>query len=409
MKKIYTDKLYSELASKTHRVKHELRRARAYFNHRIKTNRSPETTKKFTWGFVPVVNFSVAILIGLSIIYWTVWASDLYVSESTLIVQRTDVGNKPVADFTALLGNTANAQRPDQLLLREYLLSKDVLKKLDAEFDLKKHYADDAKDIVSRLWNKNATLEELHKFFLKRVSVELDEYSSVLKIKVQSYDPTYANALNRAMINHGETYMNHIAQALAQDQVAFLETQVAKINDKLIESSQRVVQYQNKKGLISPKSTTESIALIIAQLEAQRTQLETTLSTYEAYLVPTHPNVVQTKQQLASVRQQIVDETKKLAAPNGSTLNKSIEEFQRLELELEFVTEVYKTAISALEKVRIEAVRNIKKVTLLQTPTLPEYAEMPRRIYNSISFIIVILLLAGVVHLMGAIVRDHRG
>lgn len=409
MKKIHTDRLYSTLASKSHRVRHQLRHASAYFNQKFNRNRTHSASAKFGWGFVPVVNLTVAILIGLTIIYWAVLASDLYVSESTLIVQRTDMGNHPTADFTALLGSSASAQRPDQLLLREYLLSKDVLKKLDAEFDLKKHYADEDKDIGSRLWNENATVEELHRYFLHRLSVELDEYSGVLKIKVQSYNPAYSSALNKALISYGETYMNKIAQALAQDQVSFLENQVVKINDRLIESSRRVVQYQNKKGLISPKATTESIASVVAQLEAQRAQLETELSGYEAYLVPTHSIVVQAKQQLAAVRQQIIDETRKLATPSGSSLNKNIEEFQRLELELVFATEVYKTALSALEKVRIEAVRNIKKVTLLQSPTFPEYAEMPRRIYNSITFIIIILLLTGVVHLMGAIVRDHRG
>lgn len=418
MKKIYTDRLYAELSNKSHTFRHQLRHAGAYLGRGFKrlSTKSLDMSQRglrhriqhSNWAFVPVVNAIVAALILLTILYWTALASDLYVSESTLIVQRTDIGNHPTADFTALLGNTASAQRPDQLLLREYLLSKDVLKKLDADFDLKKHYADDTKDIGSRLWNENATTEELHRYFLKRVSVELDEYASVLKIKVQSYTPAYSHALNKALISYGEAYMNHTAQALAQDQVGFLEKQVNKINDKLIESSQRVLLYQNKKGLISPKVATENIALIIGQLEAQRTQLETTLSSFEAYLVPTHPNVVQTKQQLASVRQQIIDETRKLATPNGSALNKSVEEFQRLEMELMFVTEVYKTALSALEKVRIEAVRNIKKVTLLQTPSLPEYAEMPRRLYNTVSFIIIILLLAGVVHLMGAIIRDHR-
>lgn len=409
MKKIYTDRLYSTLASKSHRVRHQLRHASAYLNQQLIKNRTHSGSQKFEWGFVPVVNLFVAFLIGLTIIYWSALASDLYVSESTLIVQRTDMGGQATADFTALLGNTASPQRPDQLLLREYLLSKDVLKKLDTEFDLKKHYADEDKDIGSRLWNENATIEELHRYFLHRLSVELDEYSGVLKVKVQSYDPAYSSALNKALISYGESYMNKIAQALAQDQVSFLENQVVKINDRLIESSRRVVQYQNKKGLISPKATTESIASVIAQLEGQRAQLETELAGYEAYLVPSHSIVVQAKQQLAAVRQQIIDETRKLATPSGSSLNKNIEEFQRLELELVFATEVYKTALSALEKVRIEAVRNIKKVTLLQSPTFPEYAEMPRRIYNSITFIIIILLLTGVVHLMGAIVRDHRG
>ena len=69
---------------------------------------------------------------------------------------------------------------------------------------------------------------------------------------------------------------------------------------------------------------------------------------------------------------------------------------------------MYKTALVALEKGRVEATRTLKKVSVLQSPTLPEYSLEPRRIYNTIVFVIVALLLAGVVHLIAAIVRDHK-
>jgi capsular polysaccharide transport system permease protein len=69
---------------------------------------------------------------------------------------------------------------------------------------------------------------------------------------------------------------------------------------------------------------------------------------------------------------------------------------------------VYKTALSALERGRVEAARTIKKVAVLQTPTLPEYAEQPRRIYNAAAFALVAFLLAGIAHLIAAIIREHK-
>ena len=45
---------------------------------------------------------------------------------------------------------------------------------------------------------------------------------------------------------------------------------------------------------------------------------------------------------------------------------------------------------------------------MLQSPTLPEYSLEPRRVYNTIVFVIVALLVAGVVHLIAAIIRDHK-
>lgn len=401
MKNIDTREMYQKLATQSKNAQKHFNHVSAYLQENALKNLSDISYSK-------KLNFLFLTLILATSIYWLVLASDLYVSESTVIVQRADSMAAPKADFSALLGNGANTNRPDQLLLREYLLSKVVLKKLDDQFDLRQHYANPNQDFASRLWNEKASLEKLHLYFLRRVSIELDEYSSVLKINVEAYDADYALKINQALIAHGELFMNSIAQDLAIDQVEFLQQQVSLLNQKVINGTNNILIYQNSNGLISPKASTENIASIIGQLEFQRTQLETTIANYESYLVPNHNNIVQAKQQLATVKQQILEETAKLVSPKGSKLNKAIGEFERLELELKFATEVYTSALTALEKVRIEAVRNIKKVTLLQPPTLPEYALMPRRIYNTISFIIIILLFAGVSHLMSAIIRDHR-
>jgi capsular polysaccharide transport system permease protein len=47
-------------------------------------------------------------------------------------------------------------------------------------------------------------------------------------------------------------------------------------------------------------------------------------------------------------------------------------------------------------------------VSVIQAPTEPEYPLEPRRLYNTVVFMLVALMLAGVAHLMLAIVRDHK-
>jgi capsular polysaccharide transport system permease protein len=44
----------------------------------------------------------------------------------------------------------------------------------------------------------------------------------------------------------------------------------------------------------------------------------------------------------------------------------------------------------------------------LQSPSMPDYPLEPRRIYNIVAFTLAALLLAGIVHLLAAIIRDHR-
>ena len=349
---------------------------------------------------------AAVVFSALSAVYWTFIASDRYVSEAHVIIQRTDFAGGPNLDFSSLLGG-ANGGRADQLLLRSHLLSVDMLKKLDAALHLRAHYADPQRDPLSRMWDKDAPIEQFHKHYLERVSVELDEYAGVLMVKAEGFDPQTAHAIATELVQEGERFMNQMAHTLAQTQVAFLETQVTDMNARAMQARQTVLGFQNKNGLVSPQATAENISGIVAKLEAQRTEMETQRSALQSYLVPSHPSIVQIDQQIAAVGKQLAQEQARLTSPRGKTLNLAVEEFQRLEMQAAFTQDVYKTALVALEKGRIEATRTIKKVSVLQAPTVPEYPLQPRRLYNTLVFALVAMLLAGVAHLLAAIVRDH--
>lgn len=349
---------------------------------------------------------AAVVFSALSAVYWVFIASDRYVSEAHVIIQRTDFAGGPNLDFSSLLGG-ANGGRADQLLLRSHLLSVDMLKKLDAALHLRAHYADTQRDLLSRMWDKDAPIEQFHKHYLERVSVEMDDYAGVLMVKAEGFDPQTAHAIATELVQEGERFMNQMAHTLAQTQVAFLETQVTDMNARAMQARQAVLGFQNKNGLVSPQATAENISGIVAKLEAQRTELETQRSALQSYLVPSHPSIVQIDQQIAAVGKQLAQEQARLTSPRGRTLNLAVEEFQRLEMQAAFTQDVYKTALVALEKGRIEATRTIKKVSVLQAPTAPEYPLQPRRLYNTLVFALVAMLLAGVAHLLAAIVRDH--
>lgn len=342
----------------------------------------------------------------LAAFYWLVIASDRYVSEAHVIIQRTDLAQ--TMDFSSLLGSVGGNSHTDQLLLQDHLLSVDMLKKLDAALNLRAHYSDSQRDPLARMWYQDASMEWFHSHYLTRVSVEFDEYAGVLIVKAQGYDPKTAHAVTALLVEEGERFINEMAHSLAKDQVTFLEKQVAQIEKRTMQTRQAVLNYQNKEGLVSPQATVENIAGLVAGLEAQRTKLETERSALQAYLRHNHSSIILLNQQIAAIDKQIAQEQAKLVSLHGNTLNRSVEEFQRLEMEAEFAHEMYKTALIALETGRVEAIRTIKKVSVLQSPTQPEYPLEPRRLYNTLVFVLCTMLFAGIAHLLTAIVRDHK-
>ncbi len=343
----------------------------------------------------------------LAVFYWGMIASDKYVSEAHIIIQETNLSGGSGVDFGMLLGGGGGG-RTDQLLLRDYLYSVDMLKMLDSKLDLRAHYSDWHRDPISRMWFKDTPFEKFYSHHLSQVSVEYDDYAGVLIIKSEAYDPATAHAITKMMLEEGERHMNDMAHHLAQDQVAFLEKDVQEVNVRVIQARKALLDFQNKKGMVSPQGTAENIAAIINRLEEQLSELQTRRIALLGYLMPNSPNIVEINQQMDAVEKQIKVEQAKLISPREKVLNSTVEEYQRLQANADFTQEVYKTALAALEKGRVESARTLKKITLLQAPTKPEYPLEPRRIYNSVVFILITLMLAGIVHLLAAIIRDHK-
>jgi capsular polysaccharide transport system permease protein len=160
--------------------------------------------------------------------------------------------------------------------------------------------------------------------------------------------------------------------------------------------------------MISPEAAAQVIAAIVANLQGQMVDLQAQRAAMQAYLVADHPNIVLLNQRIDALEKQIAQEQAKLAAPGGKTLNRTAEAFAQLELQSRFDLDMYKTALTALEQGRLEATRTLKKVSVLQQPNLSQEAKEPRRLYTTSIWVVTIMLLAGLAHLLLAIVRDHK-
>jgi len=357
----------------------------------------------------PIVTLALVIAL-LGTVYWSLIASDRYVSDAQVIVQKADLNVPQGLDFGALLGSIASGDsHQDQMLLRAHLLSVDMLRKLDKELGLREHYSDSNHDLLSRMWAVDEPVEWFHKYLLSRVSVEYDDYSGVLLVSAQAFTPEMAQAITQMMLLEGERFMNEMSHRLAYEQVAFLEEQLERLKQRAQSARNAVIQFQNQSEMVSPQAALESRIALIAKLEATRADLQTRLSAMKAYLVESNPAIEQINQQIAAIQKQVEQEQSELASTQkGATLNRRLEQYQRLELEATFTEETYKSALTALEAGRVEASRKLKKVSVLQTPTLPEYPQQPQRFYNSVVVILFSLVAAGLVHLMAAVVRDHK-
>jgi len=349
----------------------------------------------------------VVVLLSIVLVgfYWLAWADDRYVSKATVVLESPQVSGSSEVSFGSLL--SGNQTDSDLLLLREYLMSVDMLKKVQKQLDFRSHYSQHG-DFFARLSDADVPIEELHDYYLKRVNVEMDDYAGVLNVEVQAWTPEFAQQFAKLLLKEGERHMNQMGQRLAEDQVRFLDKQVGLLEVNFEQSRQALLDYQNKNGLVSPTQTVESLNTVVSTLEAQLATYKARKSALASYQSQRSSEMVRIESEINAIKKQIDLEKERLARQSGNALNSVSSQYETLQLRADFTKQSYSNALAALENTRIEASRKLKQVSILQSPILPEYPEQPERLYNSTVFGLVMIFLGFIFSMLVLIIKDHR-
>src|SRR5262245_149200 len=103
-----------------------------------------------------VWQLALALVIAFSL-YWGFFAADRYVSTSHVLVDNLQTPRIAPVDVTSLISGTSPGNK-ELLLLRDYLLSPDMLRHLDKKLGLRDHYST-SYDVFSRMWSKDMPIE----------------------------------------------------------------------------------------------------------------------------------------------------------------------------------------------------------------------------------------------------------
>jgi capsular polysaccharide transport system permease protein len=354
------------------------------------------------------ISYSIVVLLPLLVlvVYLALFAKDRFESSSVMLVKQ--VAETQVSDSSglgALLG-VANTSREDAQILKEYVISRDMVEKLDQALNLRMAFHAQ-KDPMFAL-ESDASIEDLVKYFNKAVKIELDEQTMMLHVSSQGFTPDFALKLNREILKLSDQFINDISRNIAQEQQVFAEKQYQEATQQLDDARQAVLQYQNENEIFDPALQAQAIATLVSGLQGNLAQLKTEERTLLSYLTPEAPQVVALKSQIASVEQQIEAERNKLTSPNNSKLNQNVADFDALKAQVEFATDLYKISLASLEKSRLEASRKLKKLVVVSAPRLAQDALYPRKIYISITSFILLNIVFGIGLLIHSIVREHR-
>lgn len=337
--------------------------------------------------------------------YLYLWSAPRWVSDAKLTVKSAGAAD-PASGMAMLLGDPTGALK-DGVFLREFIHSPAMLDQLEADIGLSERYREGVDDPFSRL-AAGATREERFAYFKSHVGVILDETSGVIALSTEGFSPADAKLINEAVIARSDAFLNGMSHKVAQDQVAFLESQIDATMKRATDAKRAIIEFQAKNKILDPVRQAEAGAKLVGELSVQLAQQETELTNLALYMQDQSPAVASVKGRIAALRAQIERERAKLVAGDDTALNTMGGSFHDLQVQAEIAMQIYKTALGALERERIDSVRRFKSLVVMSPSTLPEEATVPNRPYRLIVFLLVALSLYGVARLVQSSIEEHR-
>ena len=357
----------------------------------------------YTWAKFGL--FSVVLLLcALVIVYFGVVATDRYATETQFVVKQSDSNDLALSGL-ASLGSVAPTMR-DAYIIEEFIQSRDMVMALDKALNLRAHYQSPDIDYFSRL-EADATTEEFVEYYRDRVEVRHDELSDIVYVEVQAFSPEFSLAMGRELLQVSEQFINGLGDKMVREQMAYAETEVTRAHNVLQDQQKNLLTFQDENRLYSPEQEGGAILQAVNSLQAQIITEQAKLKNMLATIREDTPLIKAQRDLIRSLQQQLEEEKQKLASPDEESFNKVNVEYGEIELQAALAADLYKSSLAGLESVRSEAYRKLKHLLIVQSPSLAEESKYPRRIYNILTWVIVIVAVYLLTMLVTAIVREH--
>jgi capsule polysaccharide export protein KpsE/RkpR len=142
----------------------------------------------------------------LSTVYYFVFAEPLYDSQAIVSLQnKSSVSTGASSVLGGMLGTSAGGTQTEQVY--QYIISLDMLKILDKQFNLRTLYASSQRNPFWRLWWPDRN-DSFLAFYQDMVEVVPDTTNSIITIDVLDYDAHRSQAIAQKIISQSQQFMN---------------------------------------------------------------------------------------------------------------------------------------------------------------------------------------------------------
>nr|KIS29495.1 WcbD [Novosphingobium sp. P6W] len=352
--------------------------------------------------------FAIMVILptAIALLYYGLLASDVYVSESRIVVRSPD---KPAqSPFGAMLKTAGFTNASDEVYaVTEYVGSRDAVKNADRQGLIRKAYENDNISMFDRLnsFGFSDSFEDMYKYFGKRVTVKNDSVSSVLTLTVRAYSARDAQKINEVLLSQSEELINRLNRRGRKDLIEFARREANEAAGEARQSAVKLAAFRNRTGTVDPEKQAQIGLEMVSKLQDELIASELQLQQLRA-LAPDNPQVPQLAGRIGQLKQAIDREQGKVAG-SSTSLAVNAAEYQRLQIDNEISGKRLTAAMTSLQEALNEARRQQVYVERIVQPNLPDEAIEPRRLAGILAVFALSLIAWGIANMLIAGVREH--
>ena len=344
----------------------------------------------------------------LSLLYFILWASPMYIAEARFAVRGAE-GSIDPGGLASMLLPAGMSVGTDANIVAEYIQSPDIMEEIDKDINIFNHFSSHDYDIISRLAS-DATRDERLTYWKWAVKPSLDPETGIIALSVKAYEPAMARKLAEAVLARSEALVNAMSRRAQDDAISLAMREVKTAENRVSKAQEAMRAFRERSGMLDPVTTAGGLQNIVSQLESEVVKVRAEIAEASTYMSKDAPTLIGLRARLAAVEKQLASEKLRLAGEaKPDSLTSFAGEYEDLQIESNFARQQLVSAMTSLEAARVKAEMQSRYVVAFQVPALPDESLYPRPLLFTLYVFVGVLVLAGLCSLIIAAVREHAG
>lgn len=323
----------------------------------------------------------VPTLVGA--LYFGLIASDRFVTEARFAIRPAIGGAEKASSDEVGAGNGVPKAMiaQDTIITSNYIESRPMIETIEGMMPLREMFSRDSIDWLSR-FKADKPIEKLVKYWRDRVKTSIETTSGIVVLTVEAFDPHESLALTQAVMKESERKVNELSQKLRNDGLAESKRELVHAEERMNKVRFAMRDLRNREGMLDASKTNDTNLKIIGELRKARIELQVQLTMSLRDLAPESRRIQDMKAQIANLDDNITRierEATSLDPEKRKVISAAMSQFEAYENERMDAEKYFSKVLSANERARIVAARQIEFFSTVVEPVLAESATQPRR------------------------------